>query len=80
MLMFPVVVVEVMLVVPNPVRAMEPLVPVRLRAPVVKVRPLEAVKSPAEVIVPEPVAEMLPEVVMASPALEGCRVEPLLDQ
>ena len=48
----------------RPERAKAPEVAVRLRAPVVKVRPLEAVRVPAEVIVPVPVVEILPGVVM----------------
>ncbi len=44
----------------RPDRARAPEVAVRLRAPVVRVRPLLAVSRPAEVMVPEPVAEMLP--------------------
>ncbi len=41
---FPVAVVEVILVVPKPVRAIDPLVPVSDNAPVVRVNPLEAVR------------------------------------
>lgn len=44
------------------------------------VSPAEPVNSPAEVMVPVPVVEMLPEVVTASPAVAGCRVVPDLDQ
>src|SRR5690349_4007624 len=40
---FPVVVVEVIDVVPNPVSAIDPDVPVKLNAPVESVKPLEAV-------------------------------------
>ncbi len=46
------------------VRPTDPEVAVRLRAPVVKVRPLEAVSSPAEVMVPVPVVAILPVVDM----------------
>ena len=55
------------------VREMAPEVPVMLTAPVVTVKPLEAVNKPAEVMVPVEVVLMLPEVVMASPALVGWR-------
>ena len=55
------------------VREMAPEVPVMLTAPVVTVKPLEAVSKPAEVMVPVEEVEMLPEVVMASPALVGWR-------
>jgi hypothetical protein len=63
----PVAVVEVILVVPKPVKAIEPEVPVKDNAPVVRVKPLEAVKTPAEVIVPVPVVEMLLEVLIVLP-------------
>ena len=43
-------------------RSIEPDVAVIDKAPVVWVNPLEAVKVPAEVIVPVPVVEILPEV------------------
>ena len=72
-----VVLVEVMAVEPKPVRPIEPEVPVRLRAPVVRVRPLEAVRSPAEVMVPELEVLMLPEVVTLSPVVVGDRVVPV---
>jgi len=78
--MFPVVVVEVIDVVPKPVKAMLPDVPVRESAPVVSVRPFEAVRVPAEVIVPLLVVDIVPDVVIASPELEGERVVPDLDQ
>lgn len=52
-----------------------PEVVVRLIAPVVRVKPFDAVKSPAEVMAPVPVAEILPEVVTASPAVPGERVD-----
>ena len=65
---------------PRPERLSAPEVPVIFTAPVVTVRPLEAVRSPAEVMVPEPVAEMLPEVVIASPALLGLIVVEARDQ
>ena len=42
--------------------------------------PLVPVISPAEVIVPVPVVEMFPVVVIASPAVAGERVVPLLLQ
>ena len=63
---------------PDSVRA--PDVAVRFNAPVVKLKPFEAVSNPAEVMVPEPVAEMLPEVVIASPAVAVDKVVPLLVQ
>ncbi len=52
------------------------LVPVvlMLAVPPETVKPAEPVKRPAEVMVPEPEVEMLPEVVMASPAFKGDRV------
>ena len=55
------------------VREMAPEVAVMLTAPVVTVKPLEAVSKPAEVIVPVEVVLILPLVVMASPALVGWR-------
>lgn len=57
-----------------------PLVAVRLSAPVVWVKPFEAVRSPAKDPVPVPVAEMLPVVVIASPAVDGDNDVPALDQ
>src|SRR5579872_4092367 len=51
--------VEVMAVVPNPVNAIEPEVPVRFSAPVVKVNPLDAVKVEATDSVPVNAAEEL---------------------
>ncbi len=56
---------------------MEPEVEVRLKAPVVIVNPLEAIRAPAEVIVPVPVVEIFPDVVIASPAVAGERVVPV---
>jgi hypothetical protein len=47
---------------PRPERVKAPEVAVKLSAPVVCVRPLDAVKSPAEVTVPVPVVEILFEV------------------
>jgi len=44
------------------------------------VKPSEAVNVPAEVIVPEPEVERLPEVVTLSPAVAGERVVTVLDQ
>ena len=64
------------LVVPPRVR----LPAVIARSPVVTVSALLAVRSPADVIVPEPVAEILPDVVMASPAVRGERVVVFLCQ
>lgn len=78
--MFPVVVVEVIDVVPYPVIAVDPEVPVRLKAPVVRASPFDAVSVPAEVIVPDPDVEIFPEVVTASPAVVVLNVVPLLDQ
>jgi hypothetical protein len=46
----------------KPERARAPEVAVRLSAPAVRVKPLEAVNNPADVIVPDPVVEMFPEV------------------
>lgn len=46
----------------SPERESAPDVALRLRLPVVKVNPLEAVRSPALVTVPEPIVVMLPEV------------------
>jgi hypothetical protein len=79
-LILPVVVVEVIEVVPKPVSAIEPEVAVKDKAPVVRVKPLEAVRRPAEVIVPEPEVEIFPDVVTLSPAVDGERVVPDLDQ
>lgn len=47
----------------NPDSDNAPEVAVKLRAPVVKVNPFEAVSKAFEVIVPEPVVDMFPEVV-----------------
>ena len=77
-LILPVAVVEVTDEVPKPVSAIEPEVAVSDRAPVVSVKPFEPVNKPAEVTVPVPEAEILPEVVMASPALDGARELPVL--
>ncbi len=41
---------------------------------------MEAVNNPAEVIVPVPVEEILPEVVIASPEVLGDKVVPVLFQ
>lgn len=65
---------------PSPDKVKAPDVPVRFRAPVVKVKPLDAVKRPADVIVPVPVVEIFPDVVTASPALLGDNVVPVLFQ
>ena len=62
------------------VNAAAPEVEVKDKAPVVKVKPFEAVKVPAEVIVPVPVAEIFPLVVTASPAVAGESVVPALVQ
>lgn len=51
-----------MLDAPSPDRDKEPEVAVKLKAPVVWVNPLEAVKVPAEVMVPVPVVLIFPEV------------------
>jgi len=66
--------------VPRPVRDKAPEVPVRLIAPVVKVKPLLAVRSPADVTVPEPDVEIFPDVVIASPEVPGDKVVPALFQ
>jgi len=50
--------------VPSPARDNAPDVPVRFSAPVVKVKPLLAVRSPADVIVPVLVVEIFPVVEM----------------
>ena len=50
----------------------------RLTVPPLAVKPAEPVKSPAEVMAPAPEVEILPEVVMASPALIGDKVVPVL--
>lgn len=63
---------------PDNVKAPDPAV--KLSAPVVRVNPFEAVNSPADVIVPVPVAEILPDVVIASPELLGESVVPVLFQ
>ena len=62
----PEVVVEVMEVVPKPVKAILPEVPVKFSAPVDKVKPLEAVKVPVEV---------KPEVAVISPEIVGVAVQ-----
>jgi hypothetical protein len=51
-----------MLDAPSPDKARDPDVAVKLKAPVVWVNPFEAVKVPAEVMVPVPVVPILPEV------------------
>ena len=65
---------------PSPESVRAPEVPVRFKAPVVRVKPLEAVNNPAEVTVPVPVLEILPVVVTASPAVAGDKVVPTLCQ
>ena len=65
---------------PSPDKVSAPEVPVRFSAPVVKVSPLLAVRSPAEVTVPVPEVEIFPEVVTASPAVLGESVVPVLLQ
>jgi hypothetical protein len=62
------------------VRDADPDVDVRLNAPVDSVNPLDAVRSPALVMVPPPVVEILPDVVIASPAVAVDSVVPVLDQ
>jgi len=64
----------------NPVTDNAPLVLVKFNAPLERVNPFEAVKSPANVPVPLPVAEILPLVVIASPLLLGDNVVPVLLQ
>lgn len=64
----------------SPVLEMAPEVEVWDKAPVVIVKPFEAVKVAADVIVPDPEVEILPEVVMLSPAVKGERVVPVLSQ
>lgn len=49
----------------KPERAKAPEVAVKLSAPVVRVKPFDAVSDPAEIIVPVPVVEIFPEVVMS---------------
>ncbi len=63
---------------PRPDRVNAPLVAVRFIAPVVRVKPLLAVNKPALVMVPDPVVEMLPVVVTASPAFVGANDVPVL--
>ena len=53
---------KVALLVVVKVAAIEPEVEVRLSAPVVRVKPFEAVSVAAEVMVPEPVVDMLLDV------------------
>ncbi len=62
----------------NPERASVPDDAVRLRAPPVSVKPLEAVSKPADVIVPVPVVKILPEV-LRLPFSEIVRVADPLD-
>ena len=67
-LIFPVAVVLVILVVPNPVKAILPEVPVRDKAPVVNVNPSEAVK--VEENLPVPVtSRVVPGLVVPIPTL-----------
>ena len=47
---------------PSPDRVKEPEVEVKESAPVVSVRPFDAVRVPALVIVPDPVVDIFPEV------------------
>ena len=49
-------------------------------APLIVLTVVGPEKAPAEVIVPLPVVEIFPVVVMASPAVEGERLVPVLDQ
>jgi hypothetical protein len=49
----------------KPDKERAPEVPVRFKAPVVKVNPLEAVRAPAELMVPVPVVEIFEEVVIS---------------
>ena len=65
---------------PSPVIDSAPEVDVRFKAPAERVKPLLAVTNPAEVRVPVLVVEILPVVVIASPAVPGERVVPLLFQ
>ena len=61
----------------KPDKANAPLVAVRLSAPVVSVNPLEAVRSPAEVTVPVPLVEILPEVERTPVfVIDNCPAEP----
>jgi len=80
-LKFPAVIVKLLTPVEmeeadRPERDKAPEVAVRLRAPVVRVNPLEAVNKPAEVIVPVLVVEILPVVEIASPEVPGLKVVP----
>lgn len=65
---------------PSPDSAKAPDVPVIFVAPVVCVNPFDAVSSPADVTVPVPLVETLPDVVTASPAVAGDSVMPALFQ
>ena len=69
------------------VKSTAPEVEVKFNAPVVKVKPFDAVRSPAEVIVPVPEVAMLPDEASppvprdtASFAVDVERVVPVLDQ
>jgi hypothetical protein len=62
---------------PRPERVKAPDVAVKFKAPVVRVRPLEAVRRLAEVTVPVPVVEIFPDVVTASPEVAGDNVVPV---
>ena len=62
---------------PRPARDNDPEVAVRLSAPVVSVKPFEAVNNPAEVTVPIPVVVMLPLVVRLPFSLIVKVAEPL---
>jgi hypothetical protein len=52
------------------------LLALRLMVPPEMVAPALPVRRPALVIVPVPVVEILPEVVILSPEVAGCRVVP----
>lgn len=55
----------------RPERLSAPDVAVRFMAPLDRVNPFDALKSPADVTAPDPVVVILPEVVKLSPAVEG---------
>ena len=57
-----------------------PLVELIFKAPVVSVSPFDAVRVEAEVMVPDPLVEIFPEVVIASPELDGDKLLPVLFQ
>jgi hypothetical protein len=63
-----------------PFQVPEVIVPELITKPLMVSVAVGPLNAPAEVIVPDPVVEILPEVVTLSPAVAGERVVPVLDQ